>query len=125
MEIKYRNGTESCTPKAVDADVLQGLLVSRESLQKQQKMLKEFKKEVDDTVQAVFDGWNIQSIKDERLGSLSEVTQTRPSLDKEKLKKELVRNGVPVDVVTDCFSKATTETTSKSYRYVQSKKTNP
>ena len=68
-------------------------------------------------IEVLLDTIGIESALDPRAGSVTKYSQERSSLDKAKLKEELLKAGLPAEVVVRCFSRATSYATSTGLKF--------
>ena len=75
------------------------------------------KGEVTARIEVLLDTIGIESALDPRVGSVTKYTQSRSNLNQTKLKEELLKAGMPADVVVRCFGKATTHSSSSGLKF--------
>jgi len=65
----------------------------------------------------LMDGLGIDTAYINRVGSVSAVEQDRKSLDQDRLKEELLKSGVPAEVIVRSFSVSTKTSHVSSVRF--------
>ena len=104
----------------LDKQLVEELRLAMRNRARVKKKEDELDKEKQDAVaqiEVLLDAIGIQSAIDPRVGSVTRYTQQRSSLNQGKLKEELLKTGMPAEIIVKCFGKATTYTESSGIKF--------
>lgn len=106
---KPKTKTPKLTPAERDLHKGTTLRAKAKSLEDEAKSLK---KQADPLIYGAFAQLGTEKASIDGLGTVSARTTTRTTIDKDRLKEELLLAGVDAHIVLDCFAKASKESTS-------------
>jgi hypothetical protein len=89
----------------------------RAHIKNREDSLEVAKRDVLNQIEVLLDTLGIDSALDPRIGSVTRYDQTRSSLNQGKLKEELLKAGLPAEVIVKCFTKATTISESRGLKF--------
>ena len=89
----------------------------RAHIKTKEDSLELYKKDINSQIEVLLDALGIQSAYQPHVGSITAYSQQRSSLNQTKLKEELMKSGMPAEVVVKCFTKATTYNESKGLKF--------
>jgi ATP phosphoribosyltransferase regulatory subunit HisZ len=90
---------------------------ARSKIKKKEDDLDTEKQNIVAQIEVLLDAIGIQSALDPRSGSVTRYSQSRSSLNQSRLKEELLKKGVPAEVIVACFTKATSFSTSSGIKF--------
>ena len=96
---------------------LRTLIKSRGQIKRKEDELEDHKRDVVAQISVLLDALGIDSALDPRAGSVTAYSQQRSSLSQPKLKEELLKAGMPAEVIVKCFARATTYSESTGLKF--------
>jgi hypothetical protein len=96
---------------------LRSAIRDRAKLKRKEDDIETEKRDVIARVQVLLDSLGLDSALDPRTGSVTAYTQQRSTLNQPKLKDELLKAGLPAEMIVRCFSKATTYSESSGLKF--------
>lgn len=96
---------------------LRAAIRERAHIKTKEDSLEVAKRDVIAQIQVLLDTLGIEAATDPKYGSVTAYTQQRSALNQSKLKEELLKAGMPAEVIVKCFTKATTYTESSGLKF--------
>ena len=96
---------------------LRSLIKSRAKIKKKEDELDSHKRDLISQIEVLMETLGLESALEPGAGSMTKYTQDRSNLDRSKLKEELLKSGMPAEVIIRCFNKATTHTTASGVKF--------
>jgi hypothetical protein len=96
---------------------LRSAIRDRAKIKRKEDDIETEKRDVIARVQVLLDSLGLDSALDPRTGSVTAYTQQRSTLNQPKLKDELLKAGLPAEMIVRCFSKATTYSESSGLKF--------
>lgn len=104
----------------LDKQLVEDLRVAireRAHIKTREESLEVTKRDVLNQIEVLLDTLGIDSALDPKVGSVTRYEQTRSSLNQGKLKEDLLKAGMPAEVIVRCFTKATTISESRGLKF--------
>ena len=99
---------------------LSSAITKRAEIKKSEDELDTVKKNVVAQIEVLLDTLQIAGGVLPSIGTVVRYTQERSNLDKSKLKEELLKQGLPAEVIMQCFSASTTFSKSSGVKFTSS-----
>ena len=96
---------------------LRVLIKSRALIKRKEDELEDHKRDVLGQITVLLETLGLDAAMDPGVGSVTSYTQQRSNLNQSKLKEELLKAGMPAEVIVGCFAKATTYTESSGLKF--------
>jgi hypothetical protein len=99
---------------------LSSAITTRAEIKKSEDELDIQKKNVVAQIEVLLDTLQIAGGVLPSVGTVVQYTQERSNLDKSKLKEELLKQGIPAEIIMQCFYKSTTFSKSSGVKFTSS-----
>ena len=96
---------------------LRMLIKARAKVKRKEDELDSHKRDLISQIEVLMETLGLDSALEPGAGSMTKYTQDRSNLDRSKLKEELLKSGMPAEVIIRCFNKATTYTTASGVKF--------